>query len=96
MFILMLLISPMSHKTHFGILIFPGFFVARAVIQHHDRFAAVCLLIGLISIGLLDHFPIYPDLIAWFGNITIGTLALGFACGHLLMKNSRDHLTPAA
>ena len=25
MFILMLLLSPMSHKTHFGILMLPGF-----------------------------------------------------------------------
>jgi Glycosyltransferase family 87 len=96
MFILMLLLSPMSHKTHFGILIFPGFFVARAAIEHHDRLAAICLLICVIVIGLLDHFFLYPplgDLFAWFGNITLGTIALGIACAGMLLSHSRSEMT---
>jgi hypothetical protein len=86
-FILMLLLSPMSHKTHFGILILPGFFVARAAIEKRDKTAAVCLVICTISIGLLDHFYApFGDLFAWFGNITIGAAALGTACLFLLMR----------
>ena len=89
MFILMLLLSPMSHKTHFGILILPGFFVARAALANRDRVAAACMFICLIVIGLLDHFFLYPplgDLFAWYGNVTLGAAALGIACCHILLK----------
>jgi hypothetical protein len=85
--ILMLLLSPMSHKTHFGILILPGFFVARMVIEHHDRVAVWCMLACVIVIGLLDHFFLYTvlgDVFAWYGNVMWGTIALGIACFHSL------------
>jgi hypothetical protein len=86
-FILMLLLSPMSHKTHFGILILPGFFVARMALINHDRFAAGSMLICVIVIGLLDHFIFYTalgDVFAWYGNVTWGAAALGAACFHAL------------
>jgi hypothetical protein len=86
-FILMLLLSPMSHKTHFGILILPGFFVARMAIEQHDRVAAWCMFACMIFIGLLDHFlglRALSDLFAWYGNVTLGTIALGIACFHAL------------
>jgi hypothetical protein len=89
--ILMLLLSPMSHKTHFGILMLPGFFVARMAIEHHDRVAAWCLLICVIVIGLLDHFFFYTalgDMFAWYGNVMWGTIALGIACFHSLVVKS--------
>jgi hypothetical protein len=99
MFILMLLLSPMSHKTHFGILILPGFFVARAAIEKHDHISAACLFVCLIVIGLLDHFFIYPplgDLFAWYGNVTLGTTALGIACWHILFKSLKTSSAIAA
>jgi hypothetical protein len=99
MFILMLLLSPMSHKTHFGILILPGFFVARAAIEKRDGVAAACMFVCLIVIGLLDHFFIYPplgDLFAWYGNITLGTAALGVACWHVLFKSLKTSSAIAA
>ncbi|MGD0388681.1 MAG: glycosyltransferase family 87 protein [Tepidisphaeraceae bacterium] len=89
-FILMLLLSPMSHKTHFGILILPGFFVARMAIVNHDRLAAWSMLICLIVIGLLDHFVFYTalgDVFAWYGNVTWGAAALGAACFHALAQS---------
>jgi hypothetical protein len=95
LFILMLLLSPMSHKTHFGILILPGFFVARDTIQNRNALSAWCLLVCLISIGLLDHFFLYTplgDLFAWYGNITIGAIALGIACEAQLLRNRRVEL----
>jgi Glycosyltransferase family 87 len=92
MFILMLLLSPMSHKTHFGILILPGFFVARDAIVNRNRVSAWCMLICVIVIGLLDHFFLYSplgDLFAWFGNVTIGAAALGAACLFALARESK-------
>lgn len=94
MFILMLLLSPMSHKTHFGILILPGFFVARAAVEKRDKVSIACLAICTICIGMLDHFHApFGDLFAWFGNVTIGTTALGIACWFILLKAQRS---PAA
>ncbi|MGD0461356.1 MAG: glycosyltransferase family 87 protein [Tepidisphaeraceae bacterium] len=90
--LLMLLLSPMSHKTHFGILILPGFFVARMAIEHHDRIAAWCMLACVIVIGLLDHFFFYTalgDMFAWYGNVMWGTIALGVACFHSLAVQSK-------
>jgi hypothetical protein len=90
--ILMLLLSPMSHKTHFGILILPGFFVARMAIEHHDRVAALCLFVCVVLIGLLDHFFFYTvlgDVLAWYGNVMWGTIALGIACFHALAVRSK-------
>jgi hypothetical protein len=97
MFILMLLLSPMSHKTHFGLLVLPGFFVARGAIEGRDWVCAVCMLICVIVIGLLDHFFLYPalgDLFAWYGNITLGTIALGIACWHFLFSGSKTFSAP--
>ena len=89
MFILMLLLSPMSHKTHFGILMLPAFFVARSAIVDRNRLSAACILLCTIVIGLLDHFIFYPplgDVFAWFGNVMWGAAALGIACFGLLMQ----------
>jgi len=89
--ILMLLLSPMSHKTHFGILILPGFFVARMAIEHRDRVAAWCMLACVIVIGLLDHFFLYTalgDIFAWYGNVMWGAIALGIACFYSLAVKS--------
>ena len=94
--ILMLLLSPMSHKTHFGILILPGFFVARMAIEQRDRIAAWCMLACVILIGLLDHFFFYTalgDVLAWYGNVMWGAIALGIACFHSLAVKSKAAVT---
>jgi hypothetical protein len=87
MFILMLLLSPMSHKTHFGILMLPGFFVARMAIERHDRIAAFAMIACVILIGILDRDffgAAYGDLFAWYGNVMWGAVALGIACFYAL------------
>ncbi len=88
-FILMLLLSPMSHKTHFGILILPGFFVARMAIEDRDRLAAWCIFACIVLTGILDHFlglRGIGDMFAWYGNVMWGAVALGIACFHALMN----------
>jgi hypothetical protein len=90
MFILMLLLSPMSHKTHFGILMLPGFFVARMWIQQRDRLAAGAMIVCLISIGLLDRDffgAALGDMFAWYGSVMWGAVALGVACFYALAKD---------
>jgi hypothetical protein len=90
MFILMLLLSPMSHKTHFGILMLPGFFVARFWIQQRSRLAAAAMIVCVISIGLLDRDffgAALGDMFAWYGNVMWGAVALGVACFYALAKD---------
>jgi hypothetical protein len=89
-FILMLLLSPMSHLTHFGLLMFPGFLVARMAIERNDRVALAAMLIVVIIIGLLDHFPYRPvgDFAAWVGNVMWGAVVLGIACTRALYNGS--------
>jgi hypothetical protein len=92
MFILMLLLSPMSHLTHFGILMFPGFIVARAAIRRENLVATAAIVFVLIDIGLLDRFIFYPplgDIAAWLGNVMWGAVALGIACFWLLLKQAK-------
>ena len=92
----MLLLSPMSHKTHFGILILPGFFVARMAIEDRDRLAAWCMLACVILIGILDHFlglRGIGDMFAWYGNVMWGAVALGIACWWALAAKSRSWIS---
>lgn len=89
-FILMLLLSPMSHKTHFGILILPGFFVARMAIEQHDRVAALAMGLCVVSIGILDRNffgSAIGDMFAWYGSVMWGAVALGLACFYALAKS---------
>ena len=84
-FILILLLSPMSHKTHFGILILPGFIVARRAVCQGDRFAVGAIVVCTLVIGVLDRMffrpdPAMGDLFAWYGNVMWGAVALGAAC----------------
>jgi hypothetical protein len=96
-FILMLLLSPMSHLTHFGLLMFPGFLVARMAIERNDRVAMAAILIVVVIIGLLDHFPYRPigGFAAWMGNVMWGAVALGVACYHALLKWTSKQSYPA-
>jgi hypothetical protein len=93
MFILMLLLSPMSHKTHFGILMLPGFFVARMALQQRDHIAIGAMIACVILIGLLDRDffgAALGDLFAWYGNVMWGAVALGIACFYALAKARKD------
>jgi hypothetical protein len=98
-FILMLLLSPMSHKTHFGILILPGFFVARMAIEEHDRVAAVAMGLCVVSIGILDRNffgSAIGDMFAWYGSVMWGAVALGVACFYALARTRSSVPTPPA
>jgi hypothetical protein len=95
-FILMLLMSPMSHVTHFGVLIFPGFLIARMAIERNDRLAMAAIVIVLILVGVLDRFPYQPigGFAAWVGNVMWGAVALGVACVYALLSQRSDRRIP--
>jgi hypothetical protein len=86
---LMLVLSPMSSKAHFGTLLLPAFCLARATIGSRDplRWAllvAVVVLGPLGSKGLLGN-RLYT-LTLFYGATTIQTVLLGAGCGLVLRQ----------
>ncbi len=81
--LLMLLLSPMSSKAHFGTLIVPGFCLARTAIPSRNRlFKAI--LAGAVLLGLLcNKDPLGERLYTlslWYGMVTWQTLLLLAGC----------------
>jgi hypothetical protein len=99
--LLMLLLSPMSSKAHFGVLVLPGFCLARAALVDNRRLllpvlAAAVLLAAASNKDLLGE-RLYT-LSLWLGCVTWETLLLLAACLALILRSdsrlSRD--MPAA
>jgi hypothetical protein len=91
--ILMLMLSPMSHKTHFCILLLPGFCVARMAVEKQS-IAGWCAVIACITlVAVLDRSIIgrpYGNLMMWLGAVTAGSAALWLACLGRLAGNRRE------
>jgi hypothetical protein len=81
--LLMLLLSPMSSKAHFGTLIVPGFCLARAALTSRSRLLGSVLL-GSILLGLAaNKDPLGEKLYTlslWYGVVTWQTLLLLVGC----------------
>ena len=79
--ILMLLLSPMSGKAHFSLLVLPGFCLARLAIIEKNRPLAVILALsvplivsGRLSLGGLGLYAM------WWGNVTCHAVLLLAGC----------------
>ena len=82
---LLLLLSPMSNKAHFNILVLPGLCLARAVLVRRDIVLAVLLgavlLVVLFSTRLMGS---WCHIGLWYGSISAAALLLLIACGYTL------------
>jgi hypothetical protein len=80
---LMLLLSPMSSKAHFGTLILPGFCLARLLVRKPDQVLgalfAAALLAELFSLRLLGN---WGGVGLWLGSLSCVTLLHLIACGY--------------
>ena len=84
--LLMLLLSPMSSKAHFGVLILPGFCLARAAFSDNRRWLYP-ILIGAICWRCFNKSPLGERLYTlslWLGCVTWETLFLLIGCLGLL------------
>jgi hypothetical protein len=81
--LLMLLLSPMSSKAHFGTMIVPGFCLARVALNSRSRVLGV-VLVGSILLGLASNKdPLGEKLYTlslWYGVVTWQTLLLLIGC----------------
>jgi hypothetical protein len=89
----MLLFSPMSSPAHFGLLLLPGFTLARAAVVGRRPWAGPCLVVALAG-SLLTNKDLWGQAIytagLWYGSATAAALACLFACVAALVS------TPAA
>src|SRR6185437_7834506 len=87
--LLMLLLSPMSSKAHFGTLIIPGFCLARAAWTSRSRLLGSVLL-GAIFLGIIcNKDPLGERLYTlslWYGVVTWQTLLLLVGCSIALRR----------
>lgn len=86
-FLLMVLLSPMSSKAHFCTLLLPGFAVARAAWQLRSVSLAIWFvsanLIGLLALSWLGKYTAQVSL--YYGAASIKALLLLIACGSALV-----------
>jgi hypothetical protein len=82
-FILMLLLSPVSSKPHFCALILPGFCLARIAVKRKNGWIAAVLLLAILS-GLLSNKdlvggPVYRRVL-WHGSVVWNAVFLFAGC----------------
>jgi hypothetical protein len=81
--LLMLLLSPMSSKAHFGTLVIPGCCLARAALVSRSRLLGSLLLLS-VFLGLLSNKDPLGErlytLSLWYGVVTWQTLILIAGC----------------
>jgi hypothetical protein len=81
--LLMLLLSPMSSMAHFGLLLVPGFLLARAAHQADGRSLKWLLAAGLCMAMLASKDPLGKRLYTlclWCGSVTFHALILLAGC----------------
>lgn len=91
--ILMLLLSPMSGRPHFGILILPTFCLARLATTIGDRVTAV-ILAAVALLVLPPYRYLLSDnihgVLLWAGATTLAALLLWFACVRVLWHRATE------
>jgi Glycosyltransferase family 87 len=91
---LMLLLSPMSSKAHFGILILPAFCLVRLVVMRRDAVLAALVAAAFLgemgSTRMLDEFAWVA---LWYGALSLATLMFFVATGYALRTCQATRLT---
>jgi hypothetical protein len=85
----MLLLSPMSGRPHFGILLLPTFCLARFTTATGDRLTA-CILAAVVLLVTPPYRYLVPEnihaVLLWGGATTVATLLLWIGCVRVLWR----------
>jgi hypothetical protein len=91
--LLMLLLSPMSSKAHFGTLILPGCCLARAALHSRSRLLGSVLLVAIL-LGLLSNKDPLGErlytLSLWYGVVTWQSLILLAGCLLMIAREKKQ------
>jgi len=90
-FCLVLLVSPMSHRSHFCILLVPAMCLARVAVDLRDQVARVCLVTAIILSLVSYNLPLIPlvnRFALYLGFVTFTTLSLLIGCWWMRWKES--------
>src|SRR2546423_2450219 len=86
-FLLILLVSPMSSKPHFCTLLLPGFCLARLAVVER-RYVIGALLLAAIVVAVPSIKDIvggqFASVALWWGSVTASTLLLLAGCAYAL------------
>jgi hypothetical protein len=79
---LMLLLSPMSHKTHFGLLLAPGFALGGLWMENRTRWmtATLAIVLALQVVSLRAVSVPLASLASWHGAQMLSTMGLLVGC----------------
>jgi hypothetical protein len=91
--LLMLLLSPMSSKAHFGVLILPGFCLARASLVDNRRLLLPVLAAAVLLAVASNKDPLGERLYTlslWLGCVTWQTLLLLAGCLTLMARGDSE------
>lgn len=91
--LLMLLLSPMSSKAHFGTLILPGFCLARAAMRERSRVLWSIVLSAVFLALISNKDPLGERLYTlslWYGVVTWQTMLLLMGCAIGVRRGSAN------
>jgi Glycosyltransferase family 87 len=90
-FILTLLLSPMTSRTHFGILILPAFCLCRDAIYSGDKFSWTLVMLALVfsvSSFNIASDKTFVEMSFWLGSVMFCAVFLLIGCGHLILRGA--------
>lgn len=95
--LVMLLISPMSHKTHFTLLLLPAFAIGRHLLERPSQrilvFVCCALLLQLVSLRIISLN--LADIANWYGA-QMGTALLLLFATWFVLEEQREVLLKAS
>jgi hypothetical protein len=90
--LLMVLLSPMSSKPHFVVLLLPAWLLARSAVRTRDPVLLTTLVASFASATLTIKDLATPNLASlgmWYGGVTWSTVLLLLGCGWTLIRDQR-------
>jgi hypothetical protein len=98
-FLMMLLLSPMSNMQHFLTMVLPAFCLARTAVQTDQRTPGILLLAAIVIRATVINGlwgERFSTLCLWMGSVIASAILLLAGCAYVLVTNRRSAASPSA